>query len=196
MEVDVLTQKHNIKGFDYFNLALLSFAALGLELILAFIEPFIYGRPVDFKNWTVILHWLITYVLWGIAVFLIISYAKKQLGFRIKDSNKSIKFWQWVAVIAFKFIMQYFYYFIETILFTLIIVFGQKAFEKWLKNNKIPYGGIICGLTWGIAHIFTKTNIAAGITSAILGFGFGAAYLLLNRDIVKTVPILFLMFVL
>lgn len=28
----------------------------------------------------------------------------------------------------------------------LIIVFGQKAFEKWFHNEKIPYGGIVAAL--------------------------------------------------
>lgn len=215
--------KQDIKGVDYLNLALLAFLGLGLELVLVFLEPFVYGQAVELATWTIITHWIMTCIVWGGAIVLILNYATKRYDFRLKDSDSKMKLWQWVAVAALvalsvfmsyqswdgfkvqkefmklgiiKFIFQYTYYFFETGLFTLIIVFGQKAFEKWLKNKNIPYGGIICGLTWGLAHIFTKSSIDVGILSAISGFGFGAVYLLLNRDLKKTFPIIFFMFAL
>lgn len=92
-------------------------------------------------------------------------------------------------------IFQYVYAF-ETALFTLMIVFGQKACELWFKNSRLPYGGIIAGLTWGLGHIFTKGSLLTGIFSMLLGFLFGAMYLLLNRDIKKTYIVLLLLFVL
>lgn len=215
--------KENITGFDYLKLALLAFGGVGLELILALIEPIVYGQPLNFQNWTVISHWVLTYIVWGLSIFFIIKYAIKKYGFKLKESDVSPKMWQYLIVailvtlslimsymswggfkvkIEFsklgilKFSMQYFYYLIETMLFTLIIVFGQKAFEKWFKNKQIPYGGIICALTWGLGHIFTKSSLEVGLLSAIVGFGFGYVYLLLNRDLIKTFPIIFLMFIL
>lgn len=76
----------------------------------------------------------------------------------------------------------------------LIIVFGQKACEKWFKNERIPYGGIVVALTWGLAHIFTKGEILVGLMAALGGFIFGIVYLLVNRDIKKTFLLLFIMF--
>lgn len=215
--------KEKITGVDYLKIALFAIAGICLELLLVLVEPFFYGQDVSFENWTIMSHWFFTYVLWGIAVFLILRYAVQRYGFKLREIAVSPKIWQYIFVVlllaiavflsfkswggfkpyiefqklgAVKFIMQYTYYFIETALFTIIIVFGQKAFEKWFKNDKIPYGGILCAFTWGLGHIFTKSSVEVGIASAILGFGFGAVYLLLNRDIIKTTPILFLMFIL
>ena len=97
---------------------------------------------------------------------------------------------------ALLFTFQYIYYAFETLLFMLIIVFGQKACELWMKKTNVPYGGIICGLTWGMAHIFTKGSFSTGIFGLLLGFLMGTAYLLTNRDIRKTYVVLFIMFVL
>ena len=80
-------------------------------------------------------------------------------------------------------------------LFLLIIVFGQKACEVWFRRSGIPYGGIICGLTWGLAHAFTK-DLGTGLLGVIVGFAMGGGYLLVNRDLKKAYGMLFLMFVL
>ncbi|WP_029231376.1 hypothetical protein [Butyrivibrio sp. VCB2006] len=92
--------------------------------------------------------------------------------------------------------MQYLYYLAEVVMVLLIIVFGQYAFEKWFKNDKIPYGGILVGLTWGLGHWFTKGSLGMGIYSAIGGFVFGGAYLLTNRNIKLTYLFLCIMFIL
>lgn len=132
-----------------------------------------------------------------------------------------VKGWQWILVIVFiimslviscidwngskvwkefhyngllKFIFQYIYYTFEVMLVTLILVFGQKAFEQWFNKVNIPYGGIILALTWGVAHFFTK-DILTGIVTIISSLAFGSIYLLVNRDIRKNYPILWVMFV-
>ncbi|MCM1258280.1 MAG: hypothetical protein NC307_10580 [Roseburia sp.] len=94
-----------------------------------------------------------------------------------------------------KIVFQYIYYIFETVLVTLILVFGQNAFEKWFRRRNIPYGGIIVAITWGIGHFFTK-DISTGIVTMIAGLAFGSVYLLAGRDIRKTYPILWIMFVL
>lgn len=209
-------------GMDYLYLALYAFGGIGLELVIAFIEPFIYGHAADYNDWTIIAHWIITCLVWGCCAFFLLKSAKKNLQLET-HSNKAMKSWQWIIIIVFlalslmlsfiswngfkiqqefmnlgilNFIFQYIYYFFESVLITLIVVFAQKAFELWFKQANIPYGGILCGITWGLAHIFTKSSLEVGLLSVILGFGFGAVYLLLNRDIRKTIPILFLMFIL
>lgn len=217
-----MSNTNKITGMDYLYLALYAFGGIGLELVIAFIEPFIYGHAADYNDWTIIAHWIITCLVWGCCAFFLLKSAKKNLQLET-HSNKTMKSWQWVIIIVFlvlslmlsfiswngfkiqqefmnlgllNFIFQYIYYFFESVLITLIVVFAQKAFEIWFKKANIPYGGILCGITWGLAHIFTKSSLEIGLLSVILGFGFGAVYLLLNRDIRKTIPILFLMFIL
>lgn len=91
---------------------------------------------------------------------------------------------------------QYFYYLVEVAMVLLIIVFGQYAFEKWFKNDKIPYGGILVALTWGLGHWLTKGSLGVGIYTAIGGFVFGGAYLLTNRNIKLSYLFLCIMFIL
>lgn len=95
-----------------------------------------------------------------------------------------------------KFCIQYFYYFIEAILFMLIIAFSQQAFELRLKYTKIPYGGIFCGLTWGLSHILTQASISDGLLTALSALFFGTVYILLNKNVLKSFPVIFLMFIL
>ena len=92
--------------------------------------------------------------------------------------------------------LQYLYYFAEVVMVLLIIVFGQYAFEKWFKNDKIPYGGILVGLTWGLGHWFSKGSLGFGIYSAIGGFVFGGAYLLTRRNMKLSYLFLCIMFIL
>ena len=111
------------------------------------------------------------------------------------DWNGS-KFLKELASRGVLFPMQYLYYFAEVVMVLLIIVFGQYAFEKWFKNDKIPYGGILVGLTWGLGHWLTKGSLGMGIYTAIGGFVFGGAYLLTNRNIKLTYLFLCIMFIL
>lgn len=218
-----MSENKIVKGWDYFCLALYAFGGLGLEALLAFvIEPFLYGSQMD--EWSVaqnIFHWIITCILWGIVCVWLIKLSKNRYGFDIMNKSEKMKIWQWILVIGcvifmlivsyfdwngfkvvkeynskglLRFIFQYIYYLFETGLFMLIIVFGQKACEKWFKNERIPYGGIVVALTWGLAHIFTKGDILVGLISALGGFVFGFVYLLVNRDIKKTFLLLFIMF--
>lgn len=211
-------------GMKSIVLALLAFASLGLEALLAFgIEPLIYGVPIqewtDFQN---IIHWVATCILWSAASWCILQYAKKKYHFNLFQKGKKMAAWQWLFIIVFvigslilsymdwngskvikeydangplKFIFQYIYYTFETLLVMLILVFGQCAFESWFHKQNVPYGGIIVAITWGIGHFFTK-DFSTGIVTMISGLAFGSVYLLTNRDIRKTYPILWMMFVL
>lgn len=215
----------HVKGINYLCLALFAFAGLGVEVIYAFLlEPIIYGQQLaDWNVSQVIMHWIITCITWGVITYVILKFSKHKYGFDIFISKGKVKTWQWLCIllcIAFslyvsyldwngfkvvkefqhngmlKFIFQYIYYVFETALFTLILVYGQKAFELWFKKKSIPYGGIILGLTWGLAHVFTKGSLSIGLLSALGGFTYGIVYLLVNRDIKKTFPIIFIMFIL
>ena len=215
-------------GWKYLLLALGAFAGIGLEFVISGIGYLAFGEFPSFQgpHWQLILHWIATCLAWSCAAVLLVRLAKKKMGFDIFKKGEKMKLWQWGAVVLaivlslvmsyvawhmnfkvireftangpLRFTFQYIYYIVETALFLLIIVFGQKAFELWTKKRNIPWGGIICGLTWGIAHLISRGffDPANGIGSAIAGFMFGAAYLLTNRDIKKSWFILFLMFVL
>lgn len=213
-----------ISGVNCIILAMSAFAGLGLEVLLAFgIEPMIYGAPIN--QWTdlqTVIHWTVTCILWGAVSWSIIRFAKKKYNFDIFQRGNKMAVWQWLLIVLFvagsfilsyiewngskvmkefyangllKFIFQYIYYVFETILVMLILVFGQIAFEKWFHKQNIPYGGMIVAITWGIGHFFTK-DIVTGIVTMIAGLAFGSVYLLTNRDIKKTYPILWIMFVL
>lgn len=179
----------------------------------------------DFSSWSdgqSILHWTITCITWGIIGYLLIKQSRAKYGFDLAEQREKPSAWQWCGVVlcivvavvgdylswggfkvikefeskgALLFTFQYIYYAFETVLFMLIIVFAQKACEVWFKNSRIPYGGIVCGLTWGLVHAVTKGSILMGLEGLLLGFLLGAAYLFAGRDIRKTYVILFLMFV-
>ncbi len=213
-------------GWKYLLLALISFIAILEELLIVYIEISIYGLTMNFKTWTIaqsLLHWTITCILWGVSAYFIVDYANKNMDFELKKDNKKIEFWKHIAIIFIlcltifisyknwnglkiireynnlgmaKFIFQYIYYFFESVLFTLIIVFAQKGFEIIFRRPNINYGGIICGLTWGLGHILSKSNIEVGLLGLVYGFLFGSIYILLDRNLIKTFPIIFLMFIL
>lgn len=153
-----------VSGINYFSLAALAFLSIGLEVLLAFgIEPMMYGSPIN--EWTDlqnIIHWLATCILWGTASWYIIHYAKKKFDFDLFQKGNKMAVWQWALVVVFvigslalsyfdwngskvikeffangpvKFIFQYIYYFFETLLVMLILVFGQNAFEMWFHKR-------------------------------------------------------------
>ena len=221
------TQK-NSKGWNYLVYALYAFAGLGIEVLLAFLlEPLIYGCSMN--EWSTaqnISHWVITCICWWGDCFLLTKTAKSKYGFDIFEHQKKMKLWQWFAVVAIfvlmlvssyidwngskvlkelqhygglKFIFQYIYYIFEVGLVVLIVVFGQKAFEKLFHKDcrvLIPYGGILTGLTWGMGHFLTKGSLSMGLSLIFISIGYGVTYLLVNRDIRKAYVWILLMFVL
>lgn len=212
-----------VRGSDYLYLALYAFAGFAFELLLVgVVEPALGLSPGHLTMVQNIIHWLVTSAVWLAVGQLLIRLAKKQYGFDLRQHRSPFKPWQiaaaagCVAVMALahyldwggfkpyleyqrlglvKFIFQYLYYFAETFLLSLIIVFGQQAGERWFGNTAIPYGGIVLGLTWGLAHILSKGSAAVGLLSAAGGFLMGASYLIMGRDYRKALPLLYLMFV-
>ena len=212
-------------GFIFLILALLAFAGLGLEMLLAFlIEPLIYGIGLnEFSTGQNIVHWIVTCILWGISAFLLLSFAKRNFGFDVLANKQKIKTVNWIlcfvclaiAIIIslidwngfkpakefiyngwLKFIFQYIYYIFETLLVYLIIIFGQEAGDQWFKQNKIPYGGILAALTWGLIHWLTKGDLVVGLLSLVFALLFGIVYLLTNKNSYIAFPFVLLMLIL
>ena len=213
-----------IKGMDYLGLGVYAFGGLGMEVLYAYLlEPMLYGGPM--QEWSptqIIIHWILTCITWGIFAAVLIHTSETKYHFSLMEKGDKMTFFKtalcfifivvafWVDYMnwgGFKvyleyagkglllFTFQYIYYAFETMLFLLIIIFGQKACEVWFHKENFPFGGIICGLTWGLAHMFTK-NILTGILGLFLGVALGSVYLIVNRDLKKAYVVMFLMFVL
>ena len=206
------------------RLALFAVVGFCLEFILAFVvEPLLFGISInDYSTSQYIAHWIVTCVVWGIVGLSLIATAKKKYNYNIAAKGEPLACWQWVLIAVcivasvcvsyqnwsglkvirefanlgiLRFIFQYIYYFFETMLITLVLIFSQEAFEKWFHRANIPYGGILLSLTWGIGHFITK-DILTGTLCFVVSFAYGSVYLLSNRDLWKTYVIVSMMFIL
>ena len=216
--------KRHTTALWFVFLAIMGFATIALEAVLALVlEPIVYGY--EMSAWSTpqfIMHWSITCAIWGATSAALIYLAKEKCDFNIFRNGSKMTITQWLIIAGIvvgsliiscidwngakivrefmmygclKFLFQYIYYLFEMVLITLILVFSQKAGELWFRNKNIPYGGIVIALTWGVAHFFTK-GVLSGILGMAAGIAFGFVYLLVNRDIKKAYPILFVMFAL
>lgn len=213
-----------VTGMDYLNLALYAFAGIGMELILVWVIEPLFGMKMGTYTITQnIIHWIITCVIWLIVGLFLINLVKKKYDFDLWENKSNLKPWQYIGIVvclvvsilyfyidwegfkpllefqrlgALKFTFQYIYYLFEAFLISLIVIFGQKACEKWFKNDKVPYGGIVLALTWGLMHIVSKGSIKVGLLSAFAGFLYGAAYLVVGKDYRKALPLMCAMFML
>lgn len=211
------------RGLDYLWLGIYAFCGLGMEALYAYLlEPILYGAPM--QEWSVtqiIIHWIVTCITWGLFAIVLIEKSESKYNYPLTEKGRKMSLFRIALCIVFiaaafavdymswggfkvyleyvskgplLFIFQYIYYAFETVLFLLIIVFGQKACEVWFRKENFPYGGIICGLTWGLAHIFTK-DLTTGLLGLLLGVALGSVYLVTNRDLRKAYAVMFLMFV-
>lgn len=212
-------------GWNFLSLAVTAFGGLGIEMLYAFIlEPVLFGAQMgSWSDGQSIMHWILTCVTWAAVGIWLVRSAKKNYSLDILSVHGKLQAWQWAAVLAMLavsviiqyldwgglkfviefqrlgavlFLFQYLYYAFETLLYLMIIVFGQKACELWMGHDKIPYGGIVCGLTWGLGHILSKGGLLIGLHGLLWGILLGTAYLVVNKDIRKAWAVLFLMFVL
>lgn len=213
-----------ISGRKYMRLALLTVVGFCLEFVLAFVvEPLVFGVSLnEYSTPQYITHWIATCVLWGIVGWWLIVTAKNKYQFNVLKNGNRMVWWQWVIIVIciaasvsvsyhnwdgfkvikefsnlglLKFVFQYIYYLFETMLVTLVLVFSQKAFEKWFHKPYIPYGGVLLALTWGIGHFVSK-DILTGILCLLVSFAYGSLYLLTNRDVLKTYIFVSIMFIL
>jgi hypothetical protein len=74
-------QEKRESGLNYFIFALLAFAGLGLEVLIAFlIEPILYGLPMD--QWGTnqfICHWILICIIWCIVTAILVLQAKSNM---------------------------------------------------------------------------------------------------------------------
>jgi hypothetical protein len=201
MKADIAKKENT--AMDYLGYALYAFGGLGLEILIMILETRFWG--VQSGSWTItqhVIHWGITCLIWGI-----VGYALMKQPLIIRSKIKKTNWYMAGAIIIVsiaytsitwngfkpaielynngivKFIVQYIYYAVESLLILLIIAHGQKAFEKWFKNaNHFPFGALLLTMTWGMIHILTQ-GVATGIFTCIQSILFGSIYLVLNKDI-------------
>ncbi|MDR0531345.1 MAG: hypothetical protein LBG83_04685 [Oscillospiraceae bacterium] len=209
----------------FLSLALLAFLGLGLEILLAFlIEPLFYGKGMDeWGTFESILHWILTCVIWGAFSFMLIRSARKKHAFDIFAFREKLRPANWLICFAalaicivlsvigwegFKtakefqnlgllmFVFQYVYYAFEAVLVFLIVAFGQKAGEAAFSRKNIPWGGMLAGLTWGLAHMLTKGDHMIGLLTCLGGVLYGAIYLGAKKNACVSYALILLAFVL
>lgn len=93
------------------------------------------------------------------------------------------------------FIAQYVHYFLEVVLFFQLIKYAQKAGESLFGKEKIPYGGIALAVLWGLPHILFH-GVVDGLTTTLIAFLMGIAYLAVRKNPSYAFPLIFLMFIL
>ncbi|MGL4343998.1 MAG: hypothetical protein ACRCTE_02280 [Cellulosilyticaceae bacterium] len=142
--------------------------------------------------------WLIVCVCLGICVAM--SYISWDGAFKViaefESKMKTYGDYGWVA-----YIFQYVYYLFETVLVLFVVAYGQKfgegVFQKRVKwAHKVPWGGILCGITWGLIHILSKGSLSTGLALAFCSMLYGVSYLLLKKDARYAYPLITLMFIL
>lgn len=200
-------------AFDYFGYALYAFGGFGLEILLLMVESMIYNSNQEWTTLQHIIHWSVTSMIWGIIGYALlrklpqnrvdtkkISWLAVCLLMMISIGYTTIVWGGWKPWIEFirngvlKFLVQYLYYAFEGLLIMLMIAHGQRAFESWImKSNKIPFGGIMLAVTWGLIHILTQ-GIDTGIYTVIQSLLFGVMYLLLNKDFKLSCLVVIIMF--
>lgn len=189
-------------AIDSLGYALYAFGGLGMELLLIMAETNFYGCSNEaWSDRQNIIHWLLTCFIWGLLGWLLY----KQLPIATKNNIQRPK---WIAILilmgicivstslvwngwkpmieftrlgAVKFIIQYLYYAFESLLILLMIAYGQKAFELWFDHSKVPWGGILLAITWGLIHILTQGS-ATGLYTVVQSLLYGSIYLLLQKD--------------
>jgi len=91
--------------------------------------------------------------------------------------------------------LQHLYYFAEMILCCYMLRVFQKAGEELFGFERIPYGGIILGVLWGlIVHTISK-DISVGIYMLILSVVWGVMYLVSQKNRWLTYCLMTFMFI-
>ena len=217
-------KKKRVTGGNFFALGLYAFLGLGMEVLIMMIEQGIYGRDLsELGPAQHVLHWVITCIVWGVFAIFLARWAKGRYRFDIGGQRQNIPVWGillallltgvCVALNAWSwgglkilgefsrkgpllFTFQYIYYIFETLLIFSVIAYGQKAGELWFERRKIPWGGLLAGLTWGLAHALTRGSIFTGLEALLAGILYGCIYLLVKKRALYALPLIFLAFAL
>lgn len=219
-----MKERKKITGGNFLALGLYAFLGLGMEVVLLMLEQDVY--KVNITEWDTskhILHWIFTCVIWGVFTVALALWAKHRCQFSIMGERRRAPAVNWIIAILLvavcvglnawsrgtlkligeftgkelsRFIFQYIYYVFEVFLIFSVVAYGQKAGEMWFGSSKVPWGGILAGLTWGLVHSLTKGSILVGLEALVAGVLYGCIYLLIKKRAVYAYPLLLLAFAL
>jgi len=145
----------------------------------------------DNKNRPEIINWIIVCAL--VILTATISFIDWDMRFKpYIELTNLVKYFGNFGYLMF--ICQYLYYFVESMMFLALIIFAQEFGERLSKVKIIPWGGLICGLTWGLGHIITKDNLLVGLLGLLGAIFYGFVYLQLKKNIRYAYIIIALMF--
>lgn len=204
-----------IRWTKYLWMSLLSFGAFMLEYLSIFVIEaiFLHVDIWNYTAQQRSVHCIIMAFLWAVFIGVLLIFSIKHYRFPTRgNQEEKISLKNWIATFAcfigckimtfidwhtlkvigeaqgktiFQFCAQYLYYIFEVVLVTLIITYGQKAVETFLKKeSSVPFGGIILAVTWGIFHFVSRgvgIEIWNGISSMIFSVLCGVMYIKLNR---------------
>lgn len=71
-----------------------------------------------------------------------------------------------------------------------------KTHKKGKYLDLASWGGIICGISWGIVHLLTKGSLSTGLAAAFCSILYGMTYVLVKKNVSYAYPIITLMFIL
>lgn len=198
--------------WEFLWYALYAFAGLGLELVLiGGVEPALFGGTPSSRYTAAqtLLHWGMTMACWGLTAALLVSRAKKKLGFSPLEARPvprkgagpamglaalcillNALDWGTLKVMGefqkkgpLLFTGQYLYYAFEVVLVLLIVAFGQRFWEELRRGrSRFPFGGVVLCCTWGAVHTLSRGSLSAGLGVMAFGLMYGGMYVLLGRD--------------
>lgn len=156
-------------------------------LIWGFGAVFIYRKAVkpEEKTTSSCLAWK-NYA--GILIFCLIYIAViwQSCGYVLKPYSEFRHFQMEYGAIGFlAFLIQHIYYIFESILISLLVYTGQKLGDG-TGVRKIPWGGFVCGMLWGLPHALSL-GFADGLLLAVSsGICFGFIHLFCKKDYQRT----------
>lgn len=221
-----MKKEKRITGGNFLAFGLYAFLGIqGIELTLLGIESMIYPNSIsELTPVQLIIHWIATSIVWGLIAVVLARYAKQHYNFDIWGENQSVPINNWIIAIVLAalciasnawswgtlkilgeleiknslmlFTFQYIYYIFEVMLVLSVIAYGQKAGDLWFKKCKIPWGGILAGVTWGLAHALTQGSLFVGLEAMVSAVLYGCIYLLMKKRTIYSYPLILLAFVL
>lgn len=208
----------------YIILSAVALLSLLFELVVLKCEQFVYEK--EYYQFTItesIVHWVLVCVIWGFVGSVLIYFTARVLKADFAHSSdkpsvpnllvsigmvlgvvvsKIFVFGGWKLMTDFyrsgwfQFIFQYVYYIFEVFMLGMVVVFAQTACEKFTKLDKIPWGGLVLALTWGLSHIITQSSVAIGLAYTAYAVIYGLVYLLSEKNIYVFYSLALVMFLL
>ena len=201
-----------------------TFALMGVEmLLLAPLEMSMYGTT-ELTTGQQVTHHLLTVAVWvvgGLALLLITGRVVHWRPFarQPRPSRRgwlvaglavlavaaamtvgwgALKPWkEWTELGPTLFASQYAYYLAEAFVIWCMVAFAQEAADRIAPRlHRVPWGGLVLALSWGLMHILSKADLATGLVAAATAAAYGVIFVAVKRDFRRSYPLILLAFLL